>query len=584
MRKIIFNKFFIFLSVILLLALGYYFYFQRGLKSPEGYILDRVKRDKIQKIVSGSGYVTTSDSFLVKSLVSGKLVYLGAQEGDYVKNGQLIVSIDDTSVKRNIRNIEKNIEDIKKNIDIGNLDIQSSNISLQKILLEYEQLQRGDDIKKKYELVLKTLSDFYSQYANDFNSIDRIYFNKDLDSNFDNIDYYLFYFPQYKNLSDNLRRNKDSLKKEFDDLYSNFQTTKYQSNVFNKDLIDKTYAFVLKNQNFIKDILDIIIKLKNDIIFNQSLHAKQNIIEQHFTTLNSIYNKYTKYNDELAVMSQTLNNYNDSLRSKSLDIETMKNTIEQKKKNIEKLNNELKKAQQDLEDLKEDLKDYNIYAPLSGIIQKKYYNVNDLINSGSAIYNIISDQKIAELDLNEVDVVSVKVGQKAILTFDAEPNLQLEGKVLSIDYVGDVNQGVVSYKVKISLPDNNKLKLGMTVNAEIIVEIKDNILVVPNNAIQSLNNKKFILVPDEKDNISNISERPVKLNFEPKKIFIKTGISDNRFTEIIDGLKENDIFILKKIDNNNTTLTQSQGLFQRLMPNPRQFTGRTTTTNNSRNR
>ncbi|MDD5433706.1 MAG: hypothetical protein PHE77_03610, partial [Candidatus Pacebacteria bacterium] len=56
---------------------------------------------------------------------------------------------------------------------------------------------------------------------------------------------------------------------------------------------------------------------------------------------------------------------------------------------------------------------------------------------------------MAEISLNEVDVAKVKIGQRAIITFDAIDELEITGKVEDVDTIGTVSQGVVSYNVKI---------------------------------------------------------------------------------------------------------------------------------------
>ena len=70
--------------------------------------------------------------------------------------------------------------------------------------------------------------------------------------------------------------------------------------------------------------------------------------------------------------------------------------------------------------------------------------------------------------MNEVDAAKISVGNKTTLTFDATEDLTLTGKVAQIDTIGTVEQGVVSYKVKIAFDtQDERIKPGMTANASI---------------------------------------------------------------------------------------------------------------------
>jgi multidrug efflux pump subunit AcrA (membrane-fusion protein) len=209
------------------------------------------------------------------------------------------------------------------------------------------------------------------------------------------------------------------------------------------------------------------------------------------------------------------------------------------------------------------------------VVNNINFKKGDFISPNSLLMNINSQIKLVEIKLNEIDIPEVKIGQEALLTFDALPQKIFKGRVIQIDPIGEISQGVVSYSVKILLNNNYKEILeGMTVNADIIIDSKKDVLVVPNSAIKTIENKKYVEVPDERENLNLQSKRPVVLKYPPKIAFIKTGLNDSKNTEILEGLKEGDFFILRKIggDNkSNQTSQNQQGLFQRLTPQPRQF-------------
>ena len=101
--------------------------------------------------------------------------------------------------------------------------------------------------------------------------------------------------------------------------------------------------------------------------------------------------------------------------------------------------------------------------------------------------------------MNEVDVAKIKVGQKTTLTFDAIDGLSIAGEVIDIDAVGTVTQGVVNYNVKIGFDtQDERIKPGMSVSATIIIEVKQDVLLIPNSAIKSAGEAYYVEMPTEK--------------------------------------------------------------------------------------
>ena len=152
---------------------------------------------------------------------------------------------------------------------------------------------------------------------------------------------------------------------------------------------------------------------------------------------------------------------------------------------------------------------------------------------------MITRQKIAEISLNEVDVAGVKIGNKASLTFDALPDVKLSGEVAEIDTLGTVNQGVVTYNVKVIFEtDDGRIKTGMSASADIIVNTKAGALLAPNSAVKSGGDKKYV---------------EVLSGGEPRRINVETGLASEELTEILSGINEGDEIITRTISPENQT-------------------------------
>jgi RND family efflux transporter MFP subunit len=206
------------------------------------------------------------------------------------------------------------------------------------------------------------------------------------------------------------------------------------------------------------------------------------------------------------------------------------------------------KAQNALLDAQNTLADYAIRAPFAGTIAKVDVKRGDQASSGTSAVTIITKDQIAELSLNEVDAAKVKVGQKATLTFDAIEDLSIAGTVASVDTLGTVTQGVVSYAVKIDFNTQDaRVKPGMTVNANIIVQTAQDVLSVPSSAIKNQNGQSYVQVfrpplPESTDNTTGVLTPRV-----PENVSVVTGISDDTSVQIVTGLQLGEQIVVRSV-------------------------------------
>ena len=203
---------------------------------------------------------------------------------------------------------------------------------------------------------------------------------------------------------------------------------------------------------------------------------------------------------------------------------------------------------------KDTLADYSVKAPFDGKIATLDVRLGDTVSSGTTVATIISTEYLAEVDLNEVDVPQVKNDNKVTITLDAFPDDTLTGRVISVDSVGASDQGVVNYTAKISF-DNiiDGVKPGMTVSATIITDVKQDILLVPSEAVKSDGETSYVEYFDPPP--SNYDETTLTLSSAsvPLTKEVTVGSSDDTNTEITGGLSEGDLVVSKTV--NGTTGT-----------------------------
>ena len=149
---------------------------------------------------------------------------------------------------------------------------------------------------------------------------------------------------------------------------------------------------------------------------------------------------------------------------------------------------------------------------------------------------VLSDRLVVKAQVDETDVSQIKINQKAKIILDAYPDKIINGRAIQIAFDARTINNVTTYIVDV-LPDvvPEFMRSGMTTNVNFEVGFKKNILLIPNRAIISDENKYYVLVRDKNDNSKGkITKLP------PVKKFIKLGISNGTLTEIIQK-KENDI-------------------------------------------
>ncbi len=183
-----------------------------------------------------------------------------------------------------------------------------------------------------------------------------------------------------------------------------------------------------------------------------------------------------------------------------------------------------------------------IKAPFDGVVAQLNNQTGDQVSSSTVIATLITKQKLAILPLNEVDVAKVRIGQKASLTFDAIDGLEITGEVAQIDTIGTVSQGVVTYNVKIGFDtQDDRIKTGMSVSANIITDIKPDVLAVPNAALKSDANGSYVQVLDSSGQVQNKA--------------VVTGVANDTSTEIISGLNEGDAVVTQTINSSAAKTT-----------------------------
>lgn len=127
-----------------------------------------------------------------------------------------------------------------------------------------------------------------------------------------------------------------------------------------------------------------------------------------------------------------------------------------------------------------------LHSPIAGEVLAVSYQVGDRAGQTQAAVIIANrDQQYVNASVDESEIGLVVVGQPVSVTFDALPDVALNGTVDWINPVGATTQGLVKYTVRIALTSTDpRVLLGMTANTRLIVQVQENALAVPLDAVQ----------------------------------------------------------------------------------------------------
>ena len=200
-------------------------------------------------------------------------------------------------------------------------------------------------------------------------------------------------------------------------------------------------------------------------------------------------------------------------------------------------------AQAALERAEEDLRNSTIVSPMDGLVLSRDVEVGDAVSSilvlGSQASLVMTLGDVSEVyvrgKVDEADIGKVYLDQLARITVESFPDKKFVGMVTKISPMGVEKDNVTTFEVRISIQNaGGKLKAKMSANAEIILEEKHDVLLIPEAAVKyDKERNTSVEVPDPG---AESGKRPVP---------VKLGISNGVKAEVLEGLEEDQQVILQ---------------------------------------
>ena len=200
---------------------------------------------------------------------------------------------------------------------------------------------------------------------------------------------------------------------------------------------------------------------------------------------------------------------------------------------------ELSAVEAALERAKEELEFATIVSPIDGMVLRRNVDV------GSAVASVVSTMgtllmtlgDMRELhmvgDVDETDVGLVSMGMPARISVESYPDTKFHGNVKRISPMGVEKDRIMNFEVEVSIDATDiPLRTNMTADAEIIIETRENVLLVPQMAVRYMHDKSFVEAPAPDEETGK------------RRVDVTLGISDAEFSEALSGLQEGDEVIV----------------------------------------
>jgi HlyD family secretion protein len=305
---------------------------------------------------------------------------------------------------------------------------------------------------------------------------------------------------------------------------------------------------------------DVLIKIKADTYIAQVQSAQANLQSarasesQHKAELDKITLDYNRIKELHA-----------KKLSSDAEIEASRSSYLSAKAILESAQSFVSQNEAAVKQAVEQLNKTTITSPLDGTVTQLNVRLGErVLGSGfSQGTNIMTVANLSDIeaivDVDENDIVLIKMGDTARVSVDAFGDRKFTGLVTEIGNTAiqsgtGTQDQVINFEVKIKITDPDaKLRSGMSCNARIETATKNNVIAVPLPSVTARSEMKIITTDKDADNANSQKQTAVKKttnkpdeivfltdNGKAKVVKVKTGLSDDNYIEITEGLKEND--------------------------------------------
>lgn len=481
--------------VVVVAAAGAVFLIGGGNKAASGdvtYAETTPVRQDVSNSLSGTGTLNPANTYTVKSLVDGKILTGGFEEGDKVEEGDVLYTIDSSDASTNLEKASIALQQAQRSYD--------KTVDLQYVRAEVDgtvsslKVAKGDQVTSGQEVAV--IRDSSKMLLN-------------------------LLFPAADAANFSVGQSADVV------LDGTFETLK-------GTVTAVTGTDELSTGNLLVRTVTIRVNNAGGLTTAQAATASINGV----SSIASATFAYQAERTLTALASGTVSAINvqegDAVSKGDILIELTGDDLTE---SIQSASESLRSAEISMQNQQDNMSNYTITSPISGTIIEKDAKQGDALTSGSTLC-VIYDLSYLEMVINvdELQIGALSVGQKVQLTADAVTDKTYVGTVTRVSMKGSSSGGTTTYPITIRIDNTDGLRPGMNANAEIVVAEASNALVVPNAAVIR---GGYVLVSKKSPSAANAVE---DMDAPDGYVYVKveTGVSDDSYTEIKSGLQEDD--------------------------------------------
>ena len=449
-------------------------------------------RQDVSNSLSGTGTLNPANTYTVKSLVDGKILTGGFEEGDKVEEGDVLYTIDSSDASTNLEKASIALQQAQRSYD--------KTVDLQYVRAEVDgtvsslKVAKGDEVTSGQEVAV--IRDSSKMLLN-------------------------LLFPAADAANFSVGQSADVV------LDGTFETLK-------GTITAVTGTDELSTGNLLVRTVTIRVNNAGGLTTAQAATANVNGV----SSIASATFAYQAERTLTALASGTVSAINvqegDAVSKGDILIELTGDDLTE---SIQSASESLRSAEISMQNQQDNMSNYTITSPISGTIIEKDAKQGDALTSGSTLC-VIYDLSYLEMVINvdELQIGALSVGQKVQLTADAVTDKTYVGTVTRVSMKGSSSGGTTTYPITIRIDNTDGLRPGMNANAEIVVAEAGNALVVPNAAVIR---GGYVLVSKKSPSAANAVE---DMDAPDGYVYVKveTGVSDDSYTEIKSGLQEDD--------------------------------------------
>lgn len=516
--------------VLIIIIAGLYLFFFK--KEKAEYSLAEVVRGQISQEVSETGAVKMGEEINLTFKNSGKIEKIYVKAGDEVKSGESLAKLDTNQLVIQLTEAQANLEVAQaqlnqllagsspEEIRAAETEVSNAKIALEnaKQNLEDVTTDAREDLDSAYEDALNTLDDSYLKAYNAYNDVKEIQRT---------------YFGSSDQEGLSVQENRDKINNNLNQMENYLDIAKADSSDENIDSALAEFKIALDN---VYDALTVIREKTETINYRDIVSSvDKDSLDTHKTNINTALTNVT--NAQQTNSSTKITN-TANINQAQAKVSTAEGNLKiaednlalvlakPRQEDIDLYQAKVKQAQAKVNLLYSQIKEATITSPVAARVAKIEKEIGEIVQPTETVVSLIPSSPFQiEVDIYEEDVVKVEIGNPVDIKLTALPEKVFQGKVISIDPAEKLIEGVVYYEVTIDFekaPEN--IKPGMTADIVIKTAQKENVLIIPEEAIQKKNGKVIVEVLEN----GEIIEKEINTGLE--------GSDD--MIEVISGLTE----------------------------------------------